>query len=135
MESTFGKIVDKTVAQVAKLLKFTGIGCSLKFQGGGIVWSKLVPIIFGLIKNGVIKKTERTIGKTKEKIESVDLSDFNEIEVSLKIMPDKLHSLNCLTKTRRCSKYLLMRRRRLMKEEERSKRKRLRFSAARSLLV
>ena len=134
MESTFGKIVDKTVAQVAKLLKFTGIGCSLKFQGGGIVWSKLVPIIFGLIKNGVIKKTERTIGKTKEKIESVDLSDFNEIEVSLKIMPDKLHSLNCLITTRRHSKYLLMRRRVLMKEEL-SKRRRLRFSEAKRSLA
>ena len=105
MESTFGKIVDKTVAQVAKLLKFTGIGCSLKFQGGGIVWSKLVPIIFGLIKNGVIKKTERTIGKTKEKIESVDLSDFNEIEVSLRNKSYIFYSFKYLTKTRRYSRF------------------------------
>ena len=31
MESTFETIVEKVVAQVAKLLKFTGIGCNLKF--------------------------------------------------------------------------------------------------------
>ena len=31
MEATFETIVDKVVAQVAKLLKFTGIGSNLKF--------------------------------------------------------------------------------------------------------
>ena len=91
-------------------------------------------LIDELIKSGVIKKMKRKIGKTKEEIESVDLSDFNEIEVSFEIMPDKLHSLNYLITTRRHSKYLLMRRRVLMKEEL-SKRRRLRFSEAKRSLA
>ena len=39
-----------------------------------------MPIIFGLIEDGAIKGIIRTIGK--QKIQSVDLSDFNEIDVS-----------------------------------------------------
>ena len=70
----------------------------------GIIWPKLMPLIFELIENGVIKKMKRTIGKQKIEIESVDLSDFNEIEVSLRNKSYKFYSLKYLTKIRRYSR-------------------------------
>ena len=40
-----------------------------------------MPIIFDLIEKGVLQETEREIGV--QKIKTVDLSNFNEIEVSV----------------------------------------------------
>ena len=62
IETEFENLMDKVVAQVAKLNNFTGVGSNTKFQAGGIAWSKLMPIIFELIEKGVIKRIERTIG-------------------------------------------------------------------------
>ena len=90
MENAYSTITDKIVTQVCKLVPATGIGTKVRYKGLGLVWLKLKPIVFKLIKAGVIRKKIR-----EDRLESVDENDLNQIEVSIELKsPNKFHRSN-----------------------------------------
>ena len=86
LENTFETLADKIIAQVGPLGNFTGIGNNLKFQAGGVHWKNLKPVVFQMIEDGLIREEKRKVGK--EDVDSIVLSDLDQIEVSISIISD-----------------------------------------------